>query len=112
MIKNKFRALKDDMSNCNFVYGNLIYDTDGLTPRIQIGNSFSFSTCIKGTEGIETGVLDNLGKSIFEGDILKGIHGNYIVGDFLDFNYLVWKEPHWFNHVIIGNIHQNPELCK
>ena len=29
----KFRALKDDMSNCNFVYGELVYDAIGQ-PRI------------------------------------------------------------------------------
>ena len=29
----KFRALKDDMSNCNWIYGQLVYDAIGQ-PRI------------------------------------------------------------------------------
>jgi hypothetical protein len=66
----KFRALKDDMSNCNFVYGNLIYDTEG-NPRIQDGNSMLFHTCIKGTEGQFTGILDNKGVEVCEGDIVR-----------------------------------------
>ena len=33
MREIKFRALKDDMSNCNFVYGELVYDAIGQ-PRI------------------------------------------------------------------------------
>ena len=70
----KFRALKDDASNCTFVYGQLVYDAVG-TPRIthnDISNKgLTFNTCLKGTEGMYTGFQDMGGNKIFDGDILS-----------------------------------------
>ena len=46
----KFRAIKDDMSDFRFVYGNLIYDHKG-NPRIQEdANKPTFTTCVNGSE--------------------------------------------------------------
>lgn len=113
----KFRALKDDMSNYNFVYGNLIYDNEG-NPRIQDGKSMLFHTCIKETVGQFTGLTDKNGEEIYEGDKMLYIdidkcyyNGNvtfelggfYIDGNIGEFTI----EGYCHEMEVIGNIHEN-----
>ena len=62
----RFRALKDDVSNCRFYYGSLIYDKEG-NPRIYDLDTDLFHTCIKGTEGQYIDFKDMNGKDIYEG---------------------------------------------
>lgn len=127
----KFRALKDDMSNCNFVYGQLVYDAIGC-PRItevdSSGEGLTFHTCLRGTEGQYTGLKDKSKKEIYEGDILKTgmdeilkVFFNTSTGSF-DVEFLGgdcerligedgWKDDlKQYKYKVIGNIYENAGL--
>jgi hypothetical protein len=121
----KFRALKDDASNCTFVYGQLVYDAVG-TPRIthnDISNKgLTFNTCLKGTEGMYTGFQDMEGNEIFDGDLLE--HDMYkkcevfwcqktgmwrlrqSYGQAKPTSSPLYRELELFNYKINGNIHE------
>lgn len=131
MRKIEFKAVKDDMSNVKFVFGQLVYDAVG-TPRItevdSSGQGLTFHTCLKNTECQFTGILDKNEKRIFENDIVQ-VAGNvrykvvYVEKDddfevFAGFALLnIQKEVmfHFDSYAIdkleiIGNSFQNPEL--
>jgi len=128
----KFRALKDDVSNCVFYYGSLIYDKLG-NPRIHDVDTDLFHTCIKGTESQFIGLKDLSGKEIYEGDFVKigglvelvsiidgmlccynvRIYGKIEAISVDDENDVRVCESDYFNcYEIIGNIHENPELIE
>lgn len=116
MREIKFRALKDDMSNCNFAYGDLLF-VDGI-PRIVVEADLqdtcgiTYHTCIKGTEGQYTGLKDKNGKEIYEGD--KNKDGGIVVWNQDDASFCwdykeieiqpMGEEDTWCE--IIGNIHE------
>lgn len=132
--KIKFRALKDDMSNCTFQYGELLYDVNGMpiiVHKDSSGEGFRYTTCIKGTEGQFTGLLDIEDTEVYEGDLLNigsngfgfitNEKGKNIVcevkiynGDYILFrtdSKLTWgrlsrlKEMLW-NCQVVGNVHE------
>jgi uncharacterized phage protein (TIGR01671 family) len=127
----KFRALKDDISNCTFIYGSLIYDKIA-NPCIEYSNKRLYSTCLPGSEGQFTGLIDINGKEIFEGDILRdrvydpeAPNGEYYESFLPIFfeNGAFWIDEsfeknrttatilcEWENPEVVGNIHENPEL--
>jgi len=114
----KFRAMRDDMGDCTWKYGNLTYKPDG-TPRIQESPHFNvFTTCLKGTEGQFTGVKDSCGNDIYEGDIVDHddsvglccvIYGKceFYAEDSDKLGYDLCDTC-----TVIGNIHEHPELLK
>lgn len=131
----KFRALKDDMSDCRFYYGSLIYDKQG-NPRIQDTDIDLFHTCIKGTESQYTGLKDKNGKEIYEGDVIEGYKGGSnhdlyykgivewnkqqcgfvfregkYIGEFLSLAMEGFENEIMLSKFeVIGNIYENPEL--
>lgn len=127
-----FRALKDDMSNCKFVYGQLVYDAIGQ-PRItevdKSGQGLTFHTCIRNSISQFTTKKDIKGNNIYENDIVKvkveeGIYVKDFIGivDFFEGAFYIKKDDKPFGQSrtplfsksyfieIIGNVFENPEL--
>ena len=122
----QFRAIKDDQSDQNFIFGMLTY-RDGI-PRIHFNDQPGlYVTCIPGTEGQSSGVTDDSGAMLYEGDIIENDAGKWEVvfsqGCFV--SRLLNGEP--FNpdklylalrairgKRLLGNKHHNPALltCK
>ncbi len=70
------------------------------------------------TVGQFTGLIDKNGREVFEGDVLEAdnyrVEIKFVGGQFVGYNknYSITETQNrnWFSWVIIGNIHENPEL--
>ena len=130
-----FRGKRTD--NGKWVYGLLcrVGDTYANIRRMDTGFLYSVLT---NTIGQFTGLTDKNGRKIFEGDILEGIrYGNeeraevlwidkaaswgirYSFREKNESGYTSWLNSAWFRSindarapVVIGNIHDNPELLE
>lgn len=122
MREIKYRGLNEETGE--WVYGwytklvegirrfdAIIADVDGELTRFYIHN--------KETIGQYTGLRDNNGKEIYEGDILSYYSALVPKGSNPIVKQVVtWKEyqyagiNNWGGAEIIGNIHENPELLE
>lgn len=126
MREIKFRGKRID--NGEWVYGslllieNLAYVYNGDSCPSEVNFEYEFIAVDPATVGQYTGLKDKKGKEIFEGDILQEVATGQVVAiEYTDFQWgfiytrnnvgYVWPN-HPENFVVIGNIHDNPELLK
>ena len=113
----------------NYKNGDWVY---GLVTRLydeRFENLPAEMTDINGVSGIEvdyktigqfTGLIDNNGNDIFEGDVVDYIAsdvignpqtGTIIIEDMTDYDNMIYLN-HTSELKLIGNIHNNPEIIK
>ena len=123
MRKIRFRG--KDIETDKWVDGDLIQRM-GYMPSIMFpynsNGKVRYGECAvkRETVGQFTGLLDNSGKEIYEGEILNEVGTNrnvVVVYDAPEFCYADNAFGYRFlnlpeNYIVVGNIHDNPELLK
>lgn len=103
-----------------WVYGYYVYDKNYDKVYIDGFNYYDseyiefMSEVIPETVGQYTGVKDECGKKIFEGDIVKWFHGEIYTVVYEDSHFIGVKEYGFISlydttFEVIGNIHDEPE---
>ena len=114
----------EDKNSVKWFYGDLMHD-GGESRCLFFQEDGSDMEVDPDTVGQFTGMYDNDGKEIYEGDILQNIsfpevylpvnwyHGCWIVGnaDSEEYNVL-YDVLRDFKMLVVGNIHENPELLR
>lgn len=132
LFRGKVPAEPKNAFSDTWVYGDLIHSGDKYFIHSQgnrvnvdggIGRHIIMHEIIPETLGEYTGLTDENGKRIFEGDIVS-IIGEDEIGvvewDYEDIKFVVIVDnicsdfSHFYGHdlVVIGNVHDNPELLE
>lgn len=128
-IKFRGKTLSDDHK---WLYGNLNVNDDGKAAIMRIGDFWSLQRVDPESVGQFTGLRDDDGREIYEGDIVRVVHygeeSSHTVKYFDDEDYPAFDlDPHFdcdsnglsfcqcereTTITVIGNVYDSPELLE